>query len=85
MNARENLLSIFRRQGFESVPVQFYLCPSLCETFKQQTGSEVAWQDYFQLPMREVEFPKVSAQDSIDWAQYYPGGLKDGVFFDEWG
>ncbi len=85
MNARENLLSIFRRQGFESVPVQFYLCPHLCEVFKQQTGSDLAYQDYFELPMREVEFPKVSMQESVDWQKFYPDGLKTEVFFDEWG
>jgi hypothetical protein len=85
LNARENLLSVFRRQGFESVPAQFYLCPNLCEVFKQQTGSDLAYQDYFELPMREVEFPKVSVQESIDWQKYYPEGLKTEVFFDEWG
>jgi uroporphyrinogen decarboxylase len=85
MNARENLLCVFRRQGFESVPVQFYLCPSLCETFKQQTGSDLAYQDYFQMPMREVEFPKVTAQDAVDWKKYYADDLKAGVLFDQWG
>ena len=85
MNARENLLSIFRRQGFEYVPVQFYLCPSLCEVFKQRSGSDLSFQDYFELPMREVEFPKIIAQESIDWQKFYPDGLKDEVFFDEWG
>lgn len=85
MNARENLLSVFRRQGFESVPVQFYLCPSLCDLFKEQTGSNLPYQDYFQMPMREVEFPEVTAQGSIDWLKYYPQGLKDDVFIDQWG
>jgi len=85
MNARENLLSVFRRQGFESVPVQFYLCPSLCDVFKQKTGSDLAYQDYFKLPMREVEFPKVASQEAVDWHKFYPDGLKTEVFFDEWG
>ncbi len=85
MNARENLLSVFRRQGFASVPVQFYLCPTLCDVFKQKTGSDLAYQDYFELPMREVEYSKVASQEAVDWHQFYPEGLKTEVFFDEWG
>lgn len=85
MNARENLLNIFRRQGFESVPIQFYLCPSLCNVYKQKTGNNLPFQDHFKLPMREVEFPGVSMQDSVDWRKFYPDGLKHEVFFDEWG
>ncbi len=85
MDARENLLSVFRRQGYESVPVQFYLCPSLCEVFEQRTGSGSAYQDYFEMPMREVEFPKAVAQESVDWHKYYPEGFKNKVFFDDWG
>lgn len=85
MNARENLLSIFRRQGFDHVPVQFYLCPSLCDVFKQQTGSDLPYHDHFEFPMREVEFSDTTAQTAIDWKQYYPDDLKPGVFFDQWG
>ncbi|MCI0498508.1 MAG: uroporphyrinogen decarboxylase family protein [Planctomycetales bacterium] len=85
MNARENLLGLFRRERYEYAPVQFYLCPSLCDAFKRQTGSDLAYQDYFGMPMREVEFPKVTGRESIDWHKYYPDGLKDEVFFDEWG
>ncbi|AQT69178.1 methylcobalamin:coenzyme M methyltransferase [Anaerohalosphaera lusitana] len=85
MNARENLLSIFRRQGFDYVPSQFYLCPSLCEVFKQRTGSDLSYQDYFELPMREVEFPSVAAQQSIDWGRFYGQEFKNTVTFDEWG
>ncbi len=85
MNLRENLLSLFRRQGYENAVIQFYLCPSLVDTFHQKYGTDRSWQEHFGLPMREVEFPKVAVQESIDWHRYYPDGLKDEVFFDEWG
>jgi uroporphyrinogen decarboxylase len=85
MTPRENLLNLFRRQGYEYVPVQFYLCPHLCEVYREKTKSDLSYQDFFELPMREVEFPQVAGQAEIDWKQYYQEDLKDGVFFDEWG
>lgn len=38
MNARENLLSLVRRKGYEFAPVFFDLCPKLMEEFTKHTG-----------------------------------------------
>ncbi len=63
-----------------------FICARLCAmSIRKKTGSDLTYQDYFELPMREVEFPKVSRHETIDWRKYYPDGLKDEVFFDEWG
>lgn len=38
MTPRENLLSLMRRRGYEWIPTQFSLCPSLKDAFVKQTG-----------------------------------------------
>jgi uroporphyrinogen decarboxylase len=82
---RESLLRLFRRQGYEKVPVQFYLCPALEETYQRRYGTDISWQEHFELPMREVELPGPMPPEPIDWNRYYPYGLKEGVQFDLWG
>jgi uroporphyrinogen decarboxylase len=82
---RENLLSLLRRQGYKTAAVKFKLCPHLCEVYKQKTASELSYEDYFEMPMREIEFPRPAGQENIDWRRYYPYELKEGVTFDEWG
>jgi len=34
MTRRENLLSLYRRQGYQHAPVGFSLCPALWEKYK---------------------------------------------------
>ena len=36
MNHRENLLSLYCRQGFDAAPVGMHLCPDLIEMFKRR-------------------------------------------------
>ncbi len=52
---RDNVLSLLKRRGFEYVPNEFLLCPSLVETYRQQTGSSLPYQAYFQMPWRRIE------------------------------
>ncbi len=85
MTPRENLLSLFRRQGYDKAAIQFYLCPSLEKSFQQKHGTGLSWQEYFDLPMREVELPGLPPSEPIDWSRYYPDGLKEEVEFDLWG
>lgn len=85
MTPRENLLSLFRRQGFEFAPVEFALCPSLVEVYQKATGSKSDPGDYFDFPTRYIEGPRLSPRE-IDWKKYYPDGLKEGTWIDpNWG
>lgn len=84
MNARENLLSLFRRDGYESVPVQFSLCPDQQKRYVQETGGEVGYDEHFNFPWRGVPQP-VTPERNIDWSVYYPQGFKEGTHFSEWG
>ena len=55
MTPRENLLHLLRREGYESVPVEFSLCPSLEKSFREQIGGEDSdYMEYFQMPWRRV-------------------------------
>ena len=47
MTNRENFFSLIKRQGYEFVPVEFHLCPSLEKEFRERTGSD----DYEEFPV----------------------------------
>ena len=40
MTNRENFISLIRRKGYEHVPVEFVLCPSLQEQIKERFGTD---------------------------------------------
>jgi uroporphyrinogen decarboxylase len=85
MTPRENLLNLFRRQGYQYAPVEFDLCPSLKAVFKETTGGNVEPCEYFDFPMRGIEGPRLAPRE-IDWTGYYPEGLKEGTYIDpHWG
>lgn len=85
MTPRENLLSLFRRQGYAFAPVEFGLCPSLLETFRAVTGSTESPEDYFAFSTRAVEYLGASPRE-VDWLAYYPDGVKPGTWIDpSWG
>ena len=85
MNKRDNLLSLLRRKGYSEVPVVFMLCPSLEKEYKRQTGAEVHYTEYFQMPWQNVRGLLLSNQDSESFRKYYPFELKPGSIIDHWG
>ena len=83
MNQRENLLALFRREPFEWLPAEFSLCPSLEEEYRRQTGSPLPYQDYFEMPWRNV--PDLTVPfDRERYLPYYTQ-LKPGSSIDLWG
>ncbi|MHB9130167.1 MAG: uroporphyrinogen decarboxylase family protein [Armatimonadota bacterium] len=85
MTPRENLLRLLRRQGYDSVPCHFSLCPSLVETYQARTGGAVPYEEYYGFPFAWVSGPRPAHRETVDWTRYYPDGLADGVTFDNWG
>ena len=85
ISPRENLLNVFRKNSYRNVPVQFDLCPALCREFEKKTGSKLAYQEYFEFPMREIIFPDPEEIKKIDRYTYYRENLKKGTAFDAWG
>ena len=85
MNDRENILSLFKRQGYERVPFDFGLCPSLEEEYRKNTGSDLYYGDYFNFPFKGI--PGIGGQYApekfVSW--YKDMGLKEGTYIDDWG
>lgn len=86
MTPRENLLSLFRRQGYDYVPVEFMFCPALYEEYARQTGGTQSIEDYFNFPYRCLPWPQLPEREPVDWSVYFPEGLKEGSgFWQEFG
>lgn len=71
LTPRENLLKLWRREGFEYAPAHFSLCPSLIEEFKRRHGSAESYEDKFNFPFRGVG--AAVKENKQDWMKYYPG------------
>lgn len=85
MDHRENLLSLLKRKGYQWVPSEFSLCPSLVEEFRKQTGSEINYGEYFDSPWRNVCDLKLASNDTEHFKKYYNFQLKPGATIDIWG
>ena len=94
MNPRENLLSLYRRRGCEAAPVQFTLCPSLEQTFRERYPGRGGYDEAFQFPMRilaDPGFPWIPARDGFlpagtrDFNRYYDPPAAAGSRIDIWG
>ena len=60
VSPRENLLSLYRRRGYEAAPVEIMLCPAQLRRFEQKTGRAAqALDDYLGVPFRKIPGPRV--------------------------
>lgn len=84
MTNRENYLSIGRRKGYEYMPVNFSMCPSL-----QQRYDTYLLEHDLKLPAGEVnvaDLPVTRADDGEFLAKYYSDKcFKPGTTIDHWG
>ena len=94
MTLRENLLRLYRRQGFEQVPVCFNLCPELEKQFQQRHPGIQKYADFYQFPMRLIsdpgfpwiaEIPGFVPKRNWDYALYYDPPIAPGARMDIWG
>ncbi len=81
---KRNLLNLLKRQGVDRAECFFTLCPALERQYRVNTGDTLAYEDYFDFPMRMVGEP-VLANSSTDFTSYYNGDLKNGTRIDRWG
>jgi uroporphyrinogen decarboxylase len=88
MNAKENLLSLYRRQGYETVPVGFQLCPSLQQKYKDVAG-EIPMSEYFDYPegfaIQYVPGLNLLPREPVDWTRFFDDPIKEGTIFDRYG
>lgn len=85
MTPRENLLHLLKREGYETVPVEFFLCPSLEERFQNEVGGKnIDYMDYFEMPWRRVGDLIPENQDLSRFYKYYES-IPENMEIDEWG
>lgn len=94
MTKRENLLSLYRRDGFEETPVCFNLCPDLELRFHERYPGQGDYQDVFGFPMRLItdpgfpwitEIPGFVPARQWDYGRYYDPPIAPGARMDIWG
>jgi hypothetical protein len=84
MNHRENLLSLLSRRGFSFIPPSFGLTPHLIDVYKKRTQSSLPYEDFFDMPWKNVPLIKIpdNTQSFLSW---YPSPPREGTHFDWWG
>ena len=85
MNARENLLSLYRRTGYNYMPVEFDLCPSLETEYKKRTNSKLGYEEYFDMPFRRVGDLTPADTNTDRFLKYHTPDLKPGTTIDDFG
>lgn len=84
MTDRENLINLFRRKGYEKMPVNFNMTPDLEKRFKaycKKTGFKCPEQAFVNIP---GTMPK-KIRTSNFWEQFYEHKFKPGTTFDIYG
>lgn len=83
---RENLLRLLHRQGYETVPAEFMLCPHLIETYREREKSELPYNEYFQIPWKRAADLIPDDDDRARFAAYHADAALDpDSEIDEWG
>lgn len=82
---RENLLSLLRRQGYESAPCEFILCPSQVEQFQRAHGSSEDYRDCFAMPWRRMPDLRPDADLTAQYLPYHAAAGLTAEEIDEWG
>jgi uroporphyrinogen decarboxylase len=83
LTPRENIIKSLRREGFETVPVDFVLCESQIENFRKREG-HTDYQSYFGLNHRSFEM-KIQKNFSEGRDLYTRESLPLDTKFDEYG
>lgn len=83
LTSRENILKSLRREGFESVPVDFVLCESQIAYFEKRFG-HTDYQTHFGLSHRSFEM-NVQRNYTFGPDQFKREVLPDSIVFDEYG
>lgn len=51
---RENLIGLLRKQGYDWVPCEFFLCDSLEKAFHRDMGEQTDYMEHFSMPWRRL-------------------------------
>ena len=84
MTNRENFFSLLKRTGYEFIPAEFGLCPSLREQMKDRIGT-MDYDKYFQFPWENIEDIRLIDHDTEKYRSYFIPPLASDGFIDLWG
>lgn len=86
MTKRENLISLYRRKGYEKAPYSFSLCPSLQKTFHEIYGADARYDEVFGFSSCDVcdGILRPEDQDTSRFLRYFDN-LKPGSTIDTYG
>ncbi len=84
MTKRENLLSLYRRKGYEKAPIHFNLCPTLLEKYKAYANNDAFFGDYFGFSRKGIGYGKLRDTSTDKFLPYYDK-LKEGTRIDLYG
>jgi uroporphyrinogen decarboxylase len=93
---REDLLRLYRRQGYERPPVGMHFCTALEAEFRRRhPDGNGDYLGFFGAPYRIIYDPgfawnfdevwRVPGRDKLAWHTFYPQGFRHAVQFDAWG
>jgi len=94
MTPRDNLLSLYRREGIQQAPVYFVLCPALEEQFRQHYPGEQSYAEVFEFPVQTITdpgFPWIAETPDFvparewDYDRYFDPPVAEGARMDIWG
>jgi uroporphyrinogen decarboxylase len=89
VSPRENIVSLYRRTGYEFAPVHLDLCPSLRREFEELKGAgDAALGEFLGYPRgfstEDAPGPELPERGPVDWSRYH-ADLKPGAEVDLWG
>lgn len=83
---RDNLLRLLHRRGYDTVPLEFALCPHLVEVYQAREHSALPYNEYFQMPWKRIADLVPDDDDRARFAHYHAADSLDvGSEVDEWG
>ncbi len=84
MNARENLISLLKRRGYEEAPCEMTMCDSQQRRFREMTG-ETDFLEYFKAPWRDIGYIRPDDTDLSRFLPYHGGAIDPDTQLDDWG
>lgn len=84
MTNRENFISLIKKTGYEWIPVEFGLCPSLIDKVESQFGSRI-YEEVFKFPWRFVDDIQLIEHDVEKYRPFFRKPFAEGADIDIWG
>ncbi|MBT3380840.1 MAG: hypothetical protein HN742_39105 [Lentisphaerae bacterium] len=89
MTPLENMLSLYRRTGYECAPVGFSLCPAMQQKMHAAVPDGMSLGEYFDYPegfaRAGAPGPKRIPREEPDWRAFFPDDLHESTTFSDYG